>query len=202
MIAIVWLLNFAISWFNAWACGRVWNETKYIGGFPHFMNWMGAVMSASGFTWCYLVIAVYFGQWYPVEQDDGTTAALLTQAQVQATADLGYLLVLGPILGSGIMITMQAWVAAWKRRTAANMGIAAWDTFAMIYNVSSAFTHVPKATGRLGDFFGGDDKGKGAVVLIVIAVALAGILTTYTILTKTAEAAMRKAKWEYELAKT
>ena len=25
------------------------------------MNWMGAIMSASGFTWCYLVVVVLFG---------------------------------------------------------------------------------------------------------------------------------------------
>jgi len=209
MIILIWFINFGISWFNAWSCGRSWNETKHFGGFLHFMNWMGAVMSASGFTWCYLVIAVTLGGQIPMEQDDGTMAPALTPEMIQATADLGFILIYFPIVGSGIVITVQAWAAAWKRRTALNMGVAAWDTFAMVYNIRQGFVHIPSMWGRLGDFFGSkgssssDSKSSQTIVVfIVIAVALAGILTTYAIITTVAGRVRQKAMWEHRLARS
>jgi hypothetical protein len=196
MIILIWFINFGISWFNAWSCGRSWNETKHIGGFLHFMNWMGAVMSACGFTWCYLVITVTIGGQIPVEQDNGTMAPALSPEVLQATADLGFMLIYFPIVGSGIVITLQAWAAAWKRRTALNMGVAAWDTFAMVYNIRQGFVHIPGMWERLGGFFGSSKSSSSSsnskmnpqvlVVLIVAATALAGILTTYAIVTTVA----------------
>src|SRR5690349_6837454 len=65
LFALVWVLNFAISVWNAYAVGKVWVEAKVAGGWYRFMCWMGAIMSACGFTWCYLsflaLSAHYFG---------------------------------------------------------------------------------------------------------------------------------------------
>ena len=156
MIFIVWVLNFVISWINAWGCGKNWTESKHAGGLAHFMNWMGAIMAAAGFTWCYLVIIGLLGTAIPFEHDNGTTAPLLTAVQVQAFGDLGYMVIILPILGSGLAITIQAWSVAWRRRTFGSAAVAGYDTFAMVYNVTSAISTMPKATGRLGDFFFGD----------------------------------------------
>ena len=134
LIVGIWLLNFAISWFNAWACGKSWNETKHVGGVIHFMNWMGAIMSAMGFTWCYMLFMAWLGATVPfVEQDDGTYATLLTPDMLEAYINLGYLVVIGPILGSGLAITCQSWYQFAKRRTLGNAGVAGWNTFAQIY---------------------------------------------------------------------
>lgn len=57
MVVLIWFLNVVLSAVNAWGCGKSWTETKHAGGLAHFMNWMGAVMSASGFTWCYTICA-------------------------------------------------------------------------------------------------------------------------------------------------
>ena len=188
MIFLLWLINFVISWFNAWGCGKSWNETKTVGGFPHFLNWMGAIMAASGFTWCYMGIIAVIGANYQVEMDDGTYQAYLTMAQLQAFCDLGYMLIIGPILGSGLVITLHAWRVAWERRTIGNMGITAWDTFAMCYNVGNALHNVPRAGLNLADFFKGDNDGKGKVIVLIIMAALGGIVTTYLIITSTAKA--------------
>ena len=203
MIILFWLLNFAISGYNAWACGQSWNTTKHVGGVLHFMNWCGAIMSACGFTWCYVILVALLGPAIPIDQDDGTTAPLLTTDQVQAIANLEYLLVIGPILGSGIAITLQAWALAWKRRKLADYGIAAWDTFATVYNLSEAVDYVPKAFGSIGDFFSGDsdDKGKGIVLLLVVFAALAGCLTTYSILQASANKVRVRAAFDRIRAK-
>ena len=54
LFALVWVLNFGISVWNAYAVGKVWVEARHENGWHRFMCWMGAVMSASGFSWCYL----------------------------------------------------------------------------------------------------------------------------------------------------
>lgn len=188
MIILLWLLNFAISWLNAWGCGKTWTESKHAGGIPHFLNWCGAIMSASGFTWCYLVILGGAGTVIPIEADDGTTAPLLSGASAQAFADLGYMLVVFPIIGTGLALTVHSWGVFWRQRNFASGATAGWNTFAQVYNTMSALEHIPQASGRLGDFFSGDskDRGKLLVVVLVAVAAIGGILTTRAILLSTA----------------
>jgi hypothetical protein len=71
LFALVWVLNFAISVWNAYAVGKVWVEARVAGGWHRLMCWIGAIMSACGFTWCYLsflaLTAHHFG-WLTDEQ--------------------------------------------------------------------------------------------------------------------------------------
>lgn len=117
------VLNFVISWFNAWSVGRSWTEAQMVGGWPKFMAWMGAVMSACGFTWVYLVI---------VGMVAGSTGKLSPE-YLEAFYSLGYLVIIFPVLGSGLAITIQSWAHAWRERNLLNMGMAGWNTFAQVY---------------------------------------------------------------------
>ncbi len=192
MIILFFFLNAAISWFNAWSCGRVWNSTKAQGGLAHFMNWMGAIMAASGFTWCYLVLFGFVGTLIPVTRD-GQETVLLDPPMLEAFAKLGYLMVIGPVIGSGLAITIHSWRAFARSRTFGNGAIAGWNTYAQISNMYSAAQHIPDAFDGIGKFFGGKDSkdGKGMIVVLLVALALlAGVLTTIAILKSAAESAM------------
>src|SRR3546814_3942671 len=46
-------LNGAISWWNAYACGRNWIEARMLGGWPWVMVCCGAIQSAIGFSMVY-----------------------------------------------------------------------------------------------------------------------------------------------------
>ena len=196
MIAFIFALNFVISWFNAWACGTTWDSTKIKGGAAHFMNWMGAIMSASGFTWCYLVIIGLLGSITPAawvmspEEGEVITGMLLDPASLQAFYQLGYLIIIFPILGSGLAITVQTWRHMARRRAAGTAGagdyaITGWNTFAQVHNMYSAVRNVPSAFEGVGSFFGGSDSkdGKGTIVIVLVILAvLGGILTTFSII--------------------
>jgi len=199
MIALVWVLNFVISWFNAWGCGRTWNETKYAGGFAHFMNWMGAVMSACGFTWCYSVFLAFIGGIIKIENADKVSVPILSPEQVDGVLALGYLVVIFPIIGSGLVITLQAWKQFWERKTLGNGAVTAWDTFAMVYNISSAMHDVPIATSMVSKLFEGKKDKNWIVLALIIAAAFGGILTTYTILTSTARNAALNAGFKHRM---
>src|SRR4051812_10180723 len=98
IIILLLVVNFGISWFNAWACGKAWAEAKSAGGWPRFMTWMGAIMSASGFTWVYLILAA-FGL---------GSAGILPPEYVQYALELGYIIIIPGILFSGLMITVDS----------------------------------------------------------------------------------------------
>lgn len=196
MIILFWFLNLGISILNAWGCGKSWTETKHQGGFPHFMNWMGAVMSASGFTWCYTLLACLLGGSI-THTVDGKSVPYLTPDQINGVASLGYLVVILPIIGSGIAIGVHSWRVFWERRTLANGAVAGYNTFANVYNIYHAARGIPSAWGDVSKLFKGD-KDKGAVVGIIVAFALlAGILTTYTIIVSTARSTASKRAFKF-----
>jgi hypothetical protein len=185
-IALIWLLNFGISIWNAYAVGRSWVETKHHGGWPRFMAWMGAIMSASGFSWCYLIIlafAAYSFEW-------------INQRQLEASFNLGYILLIPGILFSGLMITLDSWAQAYRTRRIGDFGIAAYNTFAQIHNSYRALNDFPRAFGSVFDFFrsgdgdrDSDNKGGIAILVVIVLVAvalLAGVLTTAFIIKRAA----------------
>jgi hypothetical protein len=186
LFALVWVLNFGISVWNAYAVGKVWVEARLEGGWHRFMCWMGAIMSACGFTWCYLsflaLTATYFG-W-------------LTEAQTMAALNLGYILLVPFILFAGYAITLDSWARAFRQGGFLNYGMAAWNTYATIHNTYSAYRNMGGAFTSLGEFFGGRRKsrdsggdGPGAIIVVILLVALAlvgGILTTMAIIRRVA----------------
>lgn len=193
MIVLFWVLNFIISWANAWGCGKSWNETKHVGGMAHFMNWCGAIMSACGFSWCYGVIAGAVASQVPVHDKAGHVHMLLGPDALMAFADLGYLVLIFPILGTGLAITLGSWSYFWRNRSFGSGATAGWNSFAQVYNMVHALHDVPTAFEGVGKLFKSDNKdSKGVVAALVLACACLGILTTYWILTATARSTARE----------
>ena len=186
LFALVWVLNFAISIWNAYAVGKVWVEARIAGGWHRFMCWIGAIMSACGFTWCYLsflaLTAHHFG-W-------------LTDEQVLAALNLGYILLLPFILFGGYAITLDSWAQAFRHGGFLNYGAAAWNTYASFHNTYSAWRNLGGAFTSLGNFFGGSrkserdrDDGSGGIIVVILLVVfalLAGVLTTTVIIRRVA----------------
>ena len=186
-VGFLLVLNFCISWWNAYAVGVSWVETKQIGGWPRFMNWMGAIMSASGFSWCYLVMLTcgfYYAQPYFI----GDHKPYLNVKAVVAAFNIGYLVLIPGILFAGLMIWLDSLIQAWQRRDLSSFGVAAWNTYAQVHNTYSAYSGIGGAFDSVGDFLkGGDDDDDGksvAVILVLVIVAMAiagGVLTTWAI---------------------
>ncbi len=108
-------------------------------------------MSACGFTWCYLVIYAFVAM----------TFNLADPQLIEAAFNLGYVMIIFPIIGSGMAIWIHSVIVAYRERSAASVGVAAWNTFAQAYNIYGAFRGLPDILKSLGEFFkGGDSKGK------------------------------------------
>ena len=179
LIAMIWMLNLGISFWNAYVVGKSWTEAKSAGGWPRFMTWMGAIMSASGFTWCYLTLLALTGYYFQ----------MLSLEDVGLALQLGYIIIVPGIIFSGLMITLNSWAVAYRRGGILNYGVAAYNTYAQYHNTASAIRGFGPALGNVIDFFKGksrsrssssDSKGAGALVLIALVVlaVVAGTLTT------------------------
>src|SRR5262245_3649045 len=146
------------------------------------MCWMGAVMSACGFTWCYLsflaLTANYFG-W-------------ITEEQSMVALNLGYVLLVPFLLFAGYAITLDSWARAVRQGGFLNYGLAAWNTYATIQNTYSAYRNMGGAFASLGNSLRrrrGSDENPNAVIVVILLVALAflgGILTTAAIIRRVA----------------
>lgn len=202
-IAIVCLLivfNLAISGWNAYVCGKTWVEAKAHGGWPRFMTWMAATMSALGFTWCYIILlaagALGF-HW-------------LTPQAFQVALELGYLVVVPGFLFSGLMITVDSWAQAYRQGGVLNYGAAAYNTYAQIHNSLSAVSNMGSAFADVVGFFGSalkggssdsdDDSAAAILALLIVAIGLfAGVITTSAIITRVAATDRLLSREEMEL---
>lgn len=180
LVFLIWILNLGISIWNAVAVGNAWVETKHAGGWQRFMAWMGAIMSASGFSWCYLILAVFvLGAFGKLEVED-----------VEAALNLGYILIIPGVLFSGIMIGIDSWARAYRKRTVANFGAAGYNSFANIYNTYNAIKTFGSALDSVLEYFAkskSKDSQKAFLVILIVVVSLgSGILTTWLIVSKLA----------------
>jgi hypothetical protein len=182
-IVLIMGINLVISFANAFFVGRAWADVKASGTTRQkVMTYCGWGMSAIGFAWCYMVIAVLAG----------VSWGFLDPQTAQATMYLGYLTIIFPVLGLGAAIWADSMTTAARDRSLGNMGIAAWNTYAMAHNTYSAFSGIPDALGFLKDFFKGSGSGGDSdldgdsikliiVILIVGSCLILGMITTHFI---------------------
>jgi hypothetical protein len=171
-------VNFGICWWNCYSCGSNWAEARVLGGWGRLAVWCGAIQAAFGFTMVYaLALAlVAYG-----------TGHLPPQA-LRYTADIAYLTVIVPLVGSGIIITIESWRQFVARPSLGGGLTTAWNTYAQISNTYGAVQGIGGALSELGGIrLGGDnDEDDGAwlmIAAVIVACALAaGVLTAYTLI--------------------
>ena len=179
MLILVLGLNLVISFLNARNVGRVWAETKAIGGWIRVVAWAGAIQSAVGFTYVYAFLVAYIA----------VSTGYLPPAMLGVLMSLMYIMIIIPLLGSAIVITIQSWINVAREKSLMNLGVAGWNTFATAYNTYNAIQSFGPAldsvTEGLGGLFSGDgdsDDNAARVILLAAIVLLAGVLTTTVII--------------------
>lgn len=175
MLFVLLALNFGVSWLNCWAVGGVWIESKALGGFPRVLAWCGAIQAAIGFSG---VIGFVLGA-------IALQLGVLPKSAASGAAGLWYLLIIVPALGTGLIITIQSWLVAFRERSLANMGVAAYNTLAQAHNMAGAVRGVGDAFGAVSSLFSRDDDDDAvamlAIVLVVMALAGGAVLAAVLI---------------------
>ena len=177
LLGAVWVLNLAISFWNAYAVGNAWVEAKHAGGWRRFIAWMGAVMADIGFTWCTLLL-IGFGL---------NAAGILNDVSLELLLNAGYVIIVPILLFAGYAIMLDSWQRAYRERTLSSVGIASWNTFANTYNTYHAVQDWGSAFGKVMDGLSKGSKGKDGAQLVLIVIILAisiglGTMITYALI--------------------
>lgn len=166
-------LNFGISWWNAYVCGKAWVETKHIGGWIRLVVWCGAIQSAIGFSMVFLfgIVGV------------GLLTGLIEPAVLSLATAFFYLAIIIPALGTGIIITVHSWIVAYRERDLMSMGVAAYNTMATAYNIYSSVNGIGAAFSTISETIGEIEDSRVMLALMIAAVAiLGGVLLTATLI--------------------
>ncbi len=185
--------NFIISWHNSEAVGRMWSESKVIGGSVRTLAIAGYIMAVAGFTMVYgcilLLIAPYI---IPLFSSDFPVNELIS-----LTNDMLYVLIVTFVIPSGFIIWFNSAVTFWRSKTFANGAVLAWNTYAQLRNTINAARHLPSAIGRIAKaLFGGRGRKKGnaAVILLAVFILILAACGGWF----TASAIMKRADREYD----
>jgi hypothetical protein len=173
MIIVILVLNVSISFFNAYVCGRSWEESKAVGGILRLVVWCTAIQSALGFSSVVLLFLIYLAHDY--------VPGYFGDVYFKGALNLWYLTIIFPIVGAGLSVTIESWVAFYRDGSLLKLGNAAWNTFAQVRNTASAVENMGGALSSADDpfRFAGDaeDDGKEvglAILLSLVSVALLG----------------------------
>lgn len=191
-IGLMLAINFAISWWNARSVGKMWSESKAIGGFPRVLAVSGYVMAVAGFTMVYvtlLMIIVAQIQPYVDFINEYQSRMLLN-----LVGDLSYVLIVMAIVPTGIIIWINSLITFWRHKNLKAGGIAAWNTFATVSNTINAAKNMPSAMGGIKKAFDNNSRGSGNIIMLAIIIVLAAILGGYF----TASAIIHKQDKEYD----
>ena len=186
MLIGVMILNLVISFLNARNVGRIWAESKAVGGWVRLLAWCGAIQSAVGFTFVYAIVVSYIA----------VSTGYLPASMLGVLSSLIYLMIIVPAIGSGIIITIQSWINFVREKSLMNLGVAGWNTFAQAYNTYNAIQSFGPALDTvqegLGGLFDGDsdsDNSTMRVILLAAIILLAGVMTT-TVIVRRYEASL------------
>ena len=170
---VILVLNFGISWLNARTCGRAWEESKAVGGVIRVLVWCGAIQSAIGFSSVFLLPLVFAAH--------AIFPEYFTQPYLIGAFNLWYIAIIFPALGSGLLITIESWIIAYRDRRVMNIGVAAYNTLAQIHNTAGAINSLGSAFRSVGTVFAsvatsrGDLKGRAAILGVLIAITIVAI---------------------------
>jgi hypothetical protein len=211
MFVFFLILNFCISWYNARTVGRVWSESKQIGGMLRVNAVIGYAMSIIGFTMVYgCVLLMALPSVLPMFVD-------LSQAELydaaQLSSDLLYLLVGAFIIPTGFGIWFSSMMSFGRRRSFGRGMRFGWNTYAQMRNTINYMRAAPSAFGRVIEAFGGKKSGgsfgrnsksggkkknDGVIAiaaLLVVALAVCGGWFTASTIMKRADAKYDSLEW-------
>lgn len=174
LIVVTTIWNVLISFWNARVVGLAWGDRSAdYGGFMRVVLWCALVQSAIGFSMPVLMLeAVIF-----------RATGVLTDAALRNMFSLWYLMVIVPLLGTGLVIWAHSLVQAYRSRSWGDMAVAGYNTAAMASNVYDASSGIGSALKGFTDFSSDDERDNGGMLVMIVAILVAVSLAAGCLIT-------------------
>lgn len=175
LIAVaITIWNVFISFWNARVVGLAWGDRSAdYGGFMRLVLWSALVQSAVGFSMPILVLeAVIF-----------RAAGVLSDAALRGMFSLWYLMVIVPLLGTGLVITAHSLVQAYRSRNWGDMAVAGYNTLATAHNIYDASSGIGSALKGFTSFADDDEENNGGMLVILVGILVALALAAGALIT-------------------
>lgn len=179
-VLLILLLNGFISYWNLYVVGKCWAESKMAGGWQHFLTWCTAIMGICGLTYCYLIPVTFLASVFHI----------LPQAYAMGAFELGYLIIILPVLGTGLAMWLESVQVFYRERDFTSGAVATYNTYAQFHNMYCAAEAIPSIFSDLGSLVNktdGDNNALALMVIIVLIVLGAGVLTGVKIIQHSAK---------------
>jgi hypothetical protein len=179
MMILIVALNLGISWLNASVCGRSWEESKACGGIVRLVVWCTAIQSAIGFSSVLVLGLIYLAH--------ENAPSYFTDLYFKGALSLWYLTIIFPVIGAGLSITVESWVAAYRDASLLKLSYAAWNTFAQAHNMAGAVEGMGGAFSSVCDPFGsafnlsGDSKSDGDATIAIVGLMIMLVVVTFAL---------------------
>jgi hypothetical protein len=175
MMTAFWIVfTLAISTLNAIGAGYAWTTSKESGGFARLVVWSVAGMAAIGYTMVFSIAGLAMA-----------LAGHYITPELAARGDaLVFSLIAIPILGCGLVITIDSWAAYHRSRSLLDLASAGYNTWAMWHNASVIASNLGGTTrsakGLFSDLELELDSIPIFIVLAIVALSFgSGILLTW-----------------------
>jgi len=147
----VWLaFTLFISWINAKSVGMYWRNRQDLPLWTQLVLWSGAIMAVIGFFLTFLILvtwlmeSLHLFEFFASFFFHITLTSEIVASTIDSVFGLAYLMIIFPILGTGLAITINSWIVAFRERSLLSGGIAAYNTFATLHNLINAFSFIPQ----------------------------------------------------------
>jgi hypothetical protein len=189
MWLLIFLLNYALSWYSARTVSHSWLDARAAGRWAVVLCWAGAVLATLGFTWCYLTLALAAAHSF----------GLVVATSVNVVFQVG-----GVVLGSLAVGTTLLLVGCIRMRTLRDRyirgaGDGLWNTY---YGATLAGAlKVPADPERES----GDANDSGTMIVLfalLAATAILGVVQTYLMIRAGVTDGARQVAEEYRQIKS
>jgi len=193
MFFVMMILNFAISWMNARSAGRIWSESKAVGGMLRAHAIGAYALSILGFTMVYgtllvMMLPTLLPMFTEMSPDDMWTTT-------QLASDMLFILTAAFIIPLGYFAWFTSFVSFWRRRSLMGGLNLAWNTFANIRNTMVVARHAPSAMRRISEtLFKGKKDGRAMIAMVAIFAIILAIIGGWL----TASAIMHRADEKHD----
>lgn len=166
MWIIVLLLNYALSWYSAKTVSRCWLDARAVGRWAVLLCWLGAILAALGFTWCYVTLLLAAAHSF----------GLVIASRVVVVFEVGGVVLTSLAVGTALLLLGCIRMRTLRDRFIRGAGDSLWNTY-----YGSTLARVLKVnTGEDRANADANDSGTTIVLFALLAAtAILGVVQTY-----------------------